>query len=111
MNALDIARLNYNKQYARWSAWGNPEADDKYNDSVIEFIEAYKKTYPAAVGYKAHEGIVEITDKIYNFHCDMVFNGTERNLQEVNAAIQAGKSALDMMNLIEGIGGEYIVFS
>ena len=111
MNALDRARQNYNDQYIRWSAWGNPEADDKYNDSVIEFIKAYKAAFPAAVGYKAHEGIVEITGKIYNFHCDLVFDGTEENLQKVNAAIQAGKSALDMMNLIEEIGGEYIVFS
>ena len=108
---LTHARMRYNNEYVRWSSWGSREADDKYNDAVIEFIKAYKKAYPAAVGYKAHEGIVEITGKIYNFHCDMVFDGSAENIAKVNEAIKAGKSANDILDIIEGMDGEYIIFS
>lgn len=108
---LEAARIKYNQEYCRWSSWGSREADDKFNDAVVEFIKAYKKAYPAAVGYKAHEGIVEITGRIYNFHCDMVFDGRAENIAKVDEAIKAGKSANDILDIIEGMGGEYIVFS
>lgn len=108
---LERAKADYNQAFSIWEYNGMPEANNLLNCTAIELIKTYKMFYPAAVGYKAHEGIVEITDKIYNFHCDMVFNGTEENLKKVNNAIESGQDVIRILDLIGRIGGEYIVFS
>lgn len=82
---LSKAIINNNIAYAKWRAYGQHEADSILNDSNRELIKAYQQKYPNAKGYKAWNGIKEITETIYNFAMDIIFDGTEQAIAEINA--------------------------
>lgn len=82
---LAKAIINNNVEYDRWYAYGQHEADNGLNNSNRELISAYKKVYPNAKGYKYWQGITEITEPVYNFAFDVIFDGTTEAIEEFNS--------------------------
>ena len=99
---LSKAIINNNIAYAKWRAYGQHEADNILNDSNRELIKAYQQKYPNAKGYKAWNGIKEITETIYNFAMDIIFDGTEQAIAEINAEPNESKR-LDIAEKYNGI--------
>lgn len=99
-----------------WNVGGCPEACDKLNDSNRELIKAYLQEYPAAMGLKINvyteeekrnSGIFKIADaeKLYNFCCEYVFNGTAENFQAVKVAAEKWRNGgkIEDLNNLEKI--------
>lgn len=99
---LSEAITRNNIAYAKWKAYGQHEADGNLNDSNRELIRAYQQEYPNAKGYKTWNGIKEITETICNFAMDIIFDGTEQAIAEINAESDESKR-LDIAEKYNGI--------
>ena len=92
--ALDdlVDVLNDNtKKYIEWRNNNQSEADDDLNEANIKTIKAFKVVYPNAKGWKAHEGIIPIPEKIYNFFMECVFDGNTdiiKRIEETQDSIE-----------------------
>lgn len=104
---LHTAKINNDAAYIDWRNWGMPEAFDRLNDSNRELIAAYKAENPNAKGYKVHTGIVDLDGKIYNFHCDVIFDGSP----EAIAAINAAQEETDRIDIAENANGICLVWT
>lgn len=93
--------------YAKWVINGRCEADDELNNSNRELIRAYQKEYSNAKGYKCNEGIVELSDDMYNFGIDILFIGTEEIIQKLNAEAEEYKK----LDILDDYNGIYLVWS
>ena len=102
MSTLQEVIDKNNTIYAKWVINGRCEADDELNNSNRELIRAYQQKYPNAKGYKAWNGIKEITVTIYNFAMDIIFDGTEQAIAEINAEPNESKR-LDIAEKHNGI--------
>lgn len=104
---LSEAITRNNIAYAKWRAYGQREADNILNDSNRELIRAYQQEYPNAKGYKCNEGIVELSDDMYNFGIDILFIGTEEIIQKLNAEAEEYKK----LDILDDYNGIYLVWS
>lgn len=104
---LHTAKINNDAVYIDWRNWGMPEVFDRLNDSNRDLIAAYKAENPNAKGYKVHTGIVDLDGKIYNFHCNLVFDGSP----EAIAAINAAHGEIERMEIAEKAHGIYLAWS
>lgn len=93
---------NNNKAYHTWMIYGRHEADNNLNNSNRELIKAYLLEHPNAKGYKFWQGVVNITEPIYNFSVDIIFDGTEEALQGIEAETDECKK-LDIAEKHNGI--------
>ena len=57
MSNLQEAITHNNAAYAKWIAYGKPEAFTELNDSNRELIRAYLQDHPSARGYKYYYGV------------------------------------------------------
>lgn len=107
MSTLQEAINKHHAAYVKWVINGMCEADDELNSSNMELVRAYRKEYPNAKGYKAWNGIEEITETIYNFAMDIIFDGTEQAIAEINAESDESKR----LNIVEKHNGIYLVWT
>ena len=74
-NNLADATRKHNAAYAKWRAFGCPEAFTELNDSNRELIKAYMAEHSKAKGYKLYHGEIDLHENsLYNFCCDFVFD-------------------------------------
>ena len=75
MSNLQEAITHNNAAYAKWIAYGKPEAFTELNDSNRELIRAYLQDHPSARGYKYYYGVIDLqSNPLNNFCCDYVFD-------------------------------------
>lgn len=107
---LEQARAKGNLIFREWMLMGNPEAYNKLNESNREIIKSYMAENSHAMGYKFHKGIVKLqTEELFNFCCDYVFNGTNENIEKVNAA--EGGSVEYLMLVLDKSDGICLIWS
>lgn len=94
--------------YYKWSVYNMPEAFDELNDSNRRLIEAYRKEYPLAKGYKAHKGVVDLKESpLYNFCCDILFNASS----SVMEALKTEQDEYKRWDIAASADGVYLVWS
>lgn len=116
---LTQAKENSNRAYRYWVAGGMREACDDLNNSNREIIKVYISEYPNAIGYKFHEGFVEVknAETLYNFCCDYVFDGNSENMAKVEKLHKqyknSGKIADlgNLQNALEEANGICLIWS
>lgn len=89
--------LNENTtNYCNWLVNGRQEADNDLNESNIKTIKAFKAAYPNAKGWKSHEGIIPIPEKIYNFCMEYIFDGNE----DIVKRIEETQNVIEQMDIL-----------
>ena len=100
MKKLEQATYEHTKAYCNWVQWGRREADDDLNQSSIDVIRAFKAVYPNAMGFKSNVGLVPITEPIYNFAMEYVFDGNA----DIIKRIEEADNSIDKLMVLDEYG-------
>lgn len=104
-----------NRAFLGWFLGGAHEADDDLNGANINIIQSYMAKDTNAIGYKWHEGIIELNEEdICNFCCDYIFSGTSENFEKVkNAELEFLKKGVieNLINVLENADGICLIWS
>lgn len=92
---LKTLKAEANRFFLKWVLSGCHEADDELNDGNRSIIRKYSVECPKMLGYKFHVGIIQLNmDKLTNFCCDYVFNGTTENIEIIKSAEKCNEQGM-----------------